>query len=90
MNWADLINDQHTGRVSTTKLWMHVAYAVMTYVVIAQAKTVTWDLFMVYGGIVGGSNLALYWIKGKYGYGKSSEGTDSKLAHHCDNGPPGD
>lgn len=61
----DLVTDDKTGRLSSTKIWMHIANIIMSKVILTQ-QTVGWDLFAAYGGIVGGSHVAIFWLKRKY------------------------
>ena len=63
---ADLFRDEKTGRLSSTKTWAHIANVVMTYVVVKQAQTASYELILAYGAIVGGSQLASYWLKLRY------------------------
>lgn len=66
MKVRDLISDEKTGRTSSTKFWANVANLVMTYIMVKQAETVGWELLAAYGGIVGGSQIATYFIKLRY------------------------
>jgi len=61
----DLLTDEKSGRLSATKIWMHVSNAVMTKVVLTH-PSLSWDLFTAYGAIVGSSHVAIYWLKRKY------------------------
>jgi hypothetical protein len=54
-----LINDSHTGKLSASKLWMNIAYAVATYVVIKTAdNSDAWQILLVYLAVVGSSEIA--------------------------------
>lgn len=63
MTWADLISDDATGRVSHTKCWVHIANAALTVgflkvVWTAPASDALSMLFLTFGGVVAGSQLA--------------------------------
>ncbi len=61
----DLVIDDKTGKVSPTKFWTNVAYAVMTYLMIIN-KEISPELMLSYGGIVGGSYLGKIWLTRHY------------------------
>lgn len=61
----DLVCDHQTGKLSTVKIWSHVANAIMSKVMLTQ-QSVSWDLMAAYGAIVGGSYVAMYFFKWKY------------------------
>lgn len=54
-----LFVDSHTGKVSSSKIWTHIAYSVATYVVIKTANDANnWEILLVYMAVVGGSEIA--------------------------------
>ena len=61
-----LWTDTRDGKPSKAKLWTNVSYGVATYVIIVNAQHLAWDLFLVYLGVVGGSELAKDLMKAKY------------------------
>lgn len=61
----DLVCDPKTKAFSATKIWMHVGNIIMSKVLLTQA-TVGWELLLAYGAVVGGSHVAIYWLKQKY------------------------
>lgn len=61
-----LWTDKRDGRPSKAKFWTNIAYGVATYVIVVNAVHLAWDLFLVYLGVVGGSELAGTLIKAKY------------------------
>lgn len=62
----DLVTDSNTGKLSTTKLWMHVANVIMSKIMLTQ-PLVDWELLTAYGAIVGGSYIASMLVKYRYG-----------------------
>lgn len=61
----DLVKDDVTGKLSSTKIWMHAANVIMSMVVLKQVN-IGWELLLAYGAVVGGSHIAIYWLKAKY------------------------
>lgn len=61
----DLITDTKTGKLDSSKIWKHVAFIIMSKVMLT--NDVTWDLMLAYGGVVGSSQVAIMLIKYKYG-----------------------
>lgn len=54
-----LFVDSHTGKMSSSKIWTHIAYGVATYVVIKTANDANnWEMLLVYMAVVGGSEIA--------------------------------
>lgn len=53
------------GKLSTTKLWMHVANLILSWKVIAM-DSIDWEVMATYGAIVGGSYVASKFISMKY------------------------
>ena len=78
MRLLDLITDEKTGKLSTTKIWMHVANATMTHVMYRQ-EAITWELMAAYGAIVGGSYVGGKFLRMRYGneYSSTKLETDS-------------
>lgn len=54
-----LLTDSHTGKLSSSKIWTHIAYGVATYVVIKTANDANnWEMLLVYMAVVGSSEIA--------------------------------
>lgn len=64
-HFDDLFTDSKTGRLSTSKIWLHICYAALTYVFVKQAH-VSYEEMLAYGAIVGGNHVAIFWLKRKY------------------------
>lgn len=62
----NLIVDEKTGAVSATRIWLHIANAMMTYVMYKQAASVDWGILTAYGSIVGGNYFAGQLMKWKF------------------------
>lgn len=60
----DLVCDHKTGKLSTVKIWAHVANGIMSKVMLTQS--VDWELMAAYGAIVGGSYVGLQFLKWRY------------------------
>jgi len=60
----DLVTDSN-GKLSATKLWLHIANIVMSKTML-DSKIVDWELLAAYGSIVGGSYVATVFLKRKY------------------------
>lgn len=78
MRLTDLVTDAATGRVSHTKLWRNVAFAVATLAITLAAirGTLTADLFVVYLGVVAGSATAASWLSFKHGTAQAAAAKD--------------
>jgi len=61
----DLVTDSRTGRLSASKLWLHIANSIMSYIML-KSESVDWILMTAFGGIVGGSYVAVQLIKSIY------------------------
>lgn len=61
----DLVADKTTGKLDSAKIWKHIAFIIMSQAMLT--NTVTWDLMLAYGSVVGGSQVAIMLIKYKYG-----------------------
>jgi hypothetical protein len=61
----ELITDSQTGKLSASKLWLHVGNTILSMVMLRQ-QTVGWELFLAYGAVVGGNYVAIHWLKWKY------------------------
>ena len=46
------------GRLSTSKVWRHIAFAVATYVIVVNANGMDWELLLAYMAVVSGSEVA--------------------------------
>lgn len=64
MNW--LWTNTRTKQPSASKAWKNIAYGVATYVVVANAKGIAWDLLLVYMAVVGASEVAMRLLEAKY------------------------
>lgn len=73
---CELLTDEKTGKLSTTKIWMHIANGIMSYVMLHQ-DVVSWELLSAYGAIVGGSYMAGKFLRLKYS-GKPKDDMDIK------------
>jgi hypothetical protein len=69
---SDLVTNERTGRISHTKVWSNVAYAVATAVVLLQAiaDTLDPDMLLIYLAIVGAAEVASKFISLRYSGGK--------------------
>jgi hypothetical protein len=68
----DLVTNERTGRLSHTKIWSNVAYAVATFVILLQAiaDTLDPDMLLIYLAIVGAAEVASKFISLRYAGGK--------------------
>lgn len=57
------------GRLDSSKIWMHICYAAITYAFYKKGGNVTWEDIFAYGGVVGGSYLTKMWLKLRTGGG---------------------
>lgn len=60
----DLVTDGKTGRLAGHKIWNHIANIILSKAVLT--TTITWELLAAYGAIVGGSHVAVMFLKYKY------------------------
>jgi len=75
----DLFTDSRNGRLSASKLWLHIANGIMSYIML-HSDSVDWELLTAYGGIVGGSYVAILFFKLRYsGVAVSGGGGDSGM-----------
>jgi len=65
----DLVTDGRTGKLDGSKIWNHVAFIILSKAMLT-AETMTWELMAAYGSIVGGSRVAIAFLKYKYRDGK--------------------
>ena len=76
----ELLCDNTTGHLSTTKIWQHIGFTAMTYVLVNyMPQTITWEyvaLFIAYGAIVASSYVAIRIIK-QWGFNKDARNTIS-------------
>lgn len=70
----DLITDSKTKQLSSAKIWQNIGFAAMTYMVLKHPPTA--DTMLVYGAVVAGNNVAIAWIKRKYGAGAEPSESD--------------
>lgn len=61
----DLFVDTKTGKLSASKIWLHIANAIMSKVMLTQSN-VGWELLAAYGAIVGGSYAGILFLKWKF------------------------
>ena len=67
----DLFQNPKDGRISASKFWLNIAFAVASgiLVILATNGTLNVDIFIAYLMIVSGNNLTSKWISLKYGGG---------------------
>lgn len=65
----DLVTDERTNRLSSTKIWLHIAHFILSYAVLKHVTQhpLTFDVILAYGGVVAGHHSLVYLIKKKYG-----------------------
>lgn len=61
----DLLTDSKTGKLSSSKVWQHIANSIMSYAFVTHLSP-DWELFVAYGGIVGASHVAIHFLKWRY------------------------
>lgn len=54
------------GRLSSTRIWKHIAYAVATYIVVKMGVAVTWEVLALYLAVIAADNRAGAIIRKKY------------------------
>lgn len=84
----DLFTDSRTGRLSASKLWLHIANGIMSYIML-HSESVDWELLAVYGSVVGGSYVAVLFFKLRYASGGFSGGNMDYSAIHEHDAPIG-
>jgi len=62
--FLDLVTDEKTGKLAGTKIWNHVANIILSKAMLT--NSITWELMLAYGAIVGGSHVAIMFLKYKY------------------------
>mgnify|MGYP001619365518 CR=1 FL=1 len=64
------------GKVSHTKFWANIAYATATVIisVVTYKDKLTWELFVIYLAVVGGSAIASKLVALRYGPESKKEG----------------
>lgn len=66
----DLLTDGKTGKLSTVKIWQHIGFTFMSYIMGKTIPTiVSWEyvgLFISYGAIVAGSYVAINLFKWRW------------------------
>lgn len=67
----DLVTDSRTGKLSGSKIWRHICFAILSKTMLT--TEITWDLMLAYGGVVGSSEIAIMLIKYKYGGGDANK-----------------
>jgi hypothetical protein len=60
----DLITDGKTGKLDGNKIWQHVCYIILSKAMLTTPPT--WELIAAYGSVVGGSRVAMAFLKYKY------------------------
>lgn len=65
----DLFTDEKTKRLSSTKLWLHIGHAILSYAMLKHVSNhaLSFDIIIAYGGIVAGHHTLVYFLKRKYG-----------------------
>lgn len=61
----DLITDGRTGKLDGSKIWNHVAFIILSKAMLT-VDEMTWELIAAYGAVVGGSRVAIAFMKYKY------------------------
>ena len=61
-----LWQDSHTEKASASKIWMHIAYGVSTYIML-KMENVGWEILLVYMAVVGGSEIAKKLLTMRFG-----------------------
>jgi len=61
----DLITDAKTGKLDSSKIWNHIAFGILSKAVLT-TDDLTWELLTAYGAVVGGSRVAIVFLKYKY------------------------
>lgn len=73
----ELITDEQTGKLSQSKIWMNVANAILSRAILI-APNLTWDLIASYGAVVGGSHVAITFLKWRYRDNSAAAPTEEK------------
>ena len=73
----DLITDSRSGKLSASKIWLHIANGTSTYVIATQMEQ-DWLMLAVYNAIVGGSYVAIQFFKWRY----NQSAPDFSRNHH--------
>ena len=84
----DLLTDSRTGRLSASKLWLHIANGIMSYIML-HSDSVDWELMAVYGSVVGGSYVAVLFFKLRYASGGIGTGSMDNLPFYEHDTPIG-
>lgn len=77
----DLFTDGRTGRLSASKLWLHIANGISSWIML-QSQLVDWELITAYNGIVGGSYVAILFFKLRYQGASVSDSGSGEHVHH--------
>ncbi len=69
------------GRVAISKFWTNIAYLAATWIVIKMTlmDRMTFEILLVYLGVVGSADVAKKLIELKYGVGAAPKPPDPKL-----------
>jgi hypothetical protein len=67
-----------TGYCSTTKIWRQIAFTVATYVIIVNAKAISWEVLLVYLAVVSGSEIAKEFLRTKTGTAKPGKAPEEE------------
>lgn len=65
----DLVTDNKTGKLDGSKIWNHIAFIILSKAMLT-VQQMTWELIAAYGAVVGGSRVAIAFMKYKYRDGK--------------------
>lgn len=79
----DLITD-HKGKLAASKIWNHIGFIALTYVLILRAE-VTAEVIFAFGAVVAGNHIAIYWLKQKYNHGGGDANRDDSEISVDDN-----
>jgi len=60
----DLLTDSKTGKLSASKCWQHIGFSAMTYSLLTTPMSA--ELILAYGAVVGGSHVAIMFLKMRY------------------------
>ena len=67
----DLVTDARTGRLSASKIWQSIGFSAMTYSLLDSDMTA--DVILAYGAVVGGSHVAITFLKRRYPVADSAD-----------------
>lgn len=62
----DLLTDSRTGKLSASKLWLHIGNGILSYVMLTH-EAADWELMATYGAVVAGSYVGIIFFKLRWG-----------------------